>query len=102
MKKPAFAVATLVALSLTSSVALAGPIERACNRSDRAAASRSLCGCIQNVADQTLRGGDQRKAAKFFRDPDLAHKIWISKRQNDDDFWDRYKAFGASAEATCG
>ena len=89
-------------LPLTLGMAQAGPIERACMSSDRDAANRNLCGCIQQVADQTLRGGDQRKAAKFFRDPDLAHEVWISQRAGDDAFWDRYKAFGASAEASCG
>ena len=95
------ALAVLLAMPMTSPV-MAGPIERACMRSDRQAASRSLCRCIQQVADQTLRGGDQRKAAKFFRNPDLAHKTWMSKRDSDDAFWDRYKAFGAASEANCG
>ena len=81
--------------------ALAGPVETACNRSDRDAASRSLCNCIGQVADQTLRGADQRRAAAFFRDPEKAHKAWMSKRDSDDAFWERYKAFGAQAEASC-
>ena len=82
-------------------VAVAGPVETACNRSDRGAASRSLCNCIGHVADQTLRGADQRRAAAFFRDPEKAHKAWMSKRDSDDAFWERYKAFGAQAEASC-
>ena len=45
-----------------SSVAVAGPIERACMASDRGG-NRSLCGCIQQAADMTLSGGDQRRAA---------------------------------------
>ncbi len=49
----------------------------------------------------TLRGSDQRRAAKFFRDPDLAHKTWVSQTASDDAFWDRYKEFGAAAEAYC-
>lgn len=89
-------------LPLTLGVAQAGPIERACMSSDRAAGNRNLCGCIQQVADQTLGNGDQRKAAKFFRDPDLAHAVWVSQRSGDDAFWDRYKAFGATAAASCG
>ena len=82
-------------------VAVAGPVETACNRSDRDAATRSLCNCIGQVADQTLRGADQRRAAAFFRDPEKAHKAWMSKRDADDAFWERYKAFGAQAEAYC-
>ena len=86
----------------TVPAAFAGPIESACMRSGREAASRALCGCIQQVADMTLKGGDQRRAAKFFRDPDLAHTVWISQKPADDAFWDRYKQFGSMAEAYCG
>ncbi len=91
----------VLALALPG-VAGAGPVEAACNRSDRDAATRSMCSCIGQVADQTLRRADQRRAATFFRDPDKAHKAWMSKRSSDDAFWDRYKAFGAQAEAYCG
>jgi hypothetical protein len=79
----------------------AGPIERACLRSDRQAASRAICACIQQVADMTLRSTDQRRAASFFADPDRAHETWMSKRASDDAFWERYKNFGATAEAYC-
>ena len=92
--------AAVLALGVASA-ALAGPVETACNRSDRDAASRSLCACVGQVADQTLRGADQRRAAAFFRDPEKAHKAWMSKRASDDAFWERYKAFGAQAEASC-
>ena len=94
------ALATLV-LSSIPTLALAGPIERACLRSDRDAANRRVCSCIQQVADMTLRGGDQRRAAKFFADPDRAHETWMSQRESDDAFWERYKNFGATAEAYC-
>lgn len=103
MTKPLIVAALLAfALPVTFATAsFAGPIERACMNSDRKAANRSLCGCIQQVADQTLRGGDQRKVAQFFRDPDRAQTVKMSKRDSDDAFWDRYKAFGAQAEAYC-
>ncbi|RYH97324.1 MAG: hypothetical protein EON48_18425 [Acetobacteraceae bacterium] len=84
-----------------SSMAAAGPIEKACMSSDRGG-NRSLCGCIQQAADMTLSGGDQRRAAKFFKDPEAAHATWISQSKSDDDFWDRYKSFGQTAEAYCG
>ena len=88
--------------SMFSSFAMAGgPIEKACMRSDRKAASRSLCGCIQDVADDTLRGADQRRAATFFKDPDKAQQVWLSKSRSDDEFWKRYKAFGAAAQSQC-
>lgn len=92
--------AGLIAVMVPMTV-VAGPIENACLRSDRQAANRSVCGCIQSIADRTLPGRDQRRAAKFFRDPDEAHRVWMSKRSGDDAFWDRYKAFGAQAEAYC-
>ena len=102
MKITTLSAALAAALLFTSgSAALAGPIESACLRSDRAASTRSLCGCIQQVADMTLRGSDQRRAAKLMKDPDLAHEVWVSKRGSDDAFWDRYKAFGQQAEAYC-
>lgn len=94
------AIATLV-LSAIPSLAAAGPIERACLRSDRDAANRAVCSCIQQVADMTLRGPDQRRAAKFFADPERAHETWMSQRASDDAFWERYKNFGATAEAYC-
>ncbi len=93
---------TALGLTLASTAMLsAGPVESACNRSSRDAANPNLCGCIQQVADMTLDGGDQRRAASFFKDPEKAHKVWMSKSNSDDLFWDRYKAFGAMAEAYC-
>lgn len=94
------AVAALV-LPLMQTAAFAGPVERACLRSDRDAANRRVCACIQQVADMTLGGGDQRRAARFFTDPDAAHETWLSQRPADDAFWERYKNFGATAEAYC-
>jgi hypothetical protein len=97
---------TLIAVAVAASfpmttVALAGPIERACMASDRGG-NRSLCGCIQQAADMTLSGGDQRRAAKFFKDPDAAHSTWTSQSKTDDAFWERYKSFGQTAETYCG
>lgn len=80
----------------------AGPIESACLRSDRPAATRTLCGCIGRVADQMLTRGDQRLAASFFSDPDRAQQVRMSTSSRDNEFWDRYRAFGARAEAACG
>lgn len=91
--------AALLALSATA--ASAGPIERACLKSDRKAATRSLCGCIQQVADMTLTGSDQRQAAKFFRDPHRAQEVRQSDRRAHEAFWQRYKRFGETAELYC-
>ena len=93
--------AVLICLLLPS-VATAGPIERACLKADRPAASRALCGCIQSVAGAILSRSEQRKAASFFKDPHKAQEIRQSDRRSHEAFWKRYKRFAASAEATCG
>ncbi|ULB12701.1 hypothetical protein ORIO_23350 (plasmid) [Cereibacter azotoformans] len=101
MKKPALA-AALAVLVLPSLAAAGGPIERACLRSDRQAANASTCNCIQQVADMKLRSGDQRRAAKFFANPDEAQEVRFSGRSSDSAFWRRYKSFGEAAQAYCG
>jgi hypothetical protein len=100
MKSILFVAAAAVSFAVFSGAALAGPIERACLSSDRGG-SRALCGCIQQAADMTLSGGDQRRAAKFFKDPEAAHSTWVSQSASDDAFWTRYKSFGQTAEAYC-
>jgi hypothetical protein len=88
-------------LAMLAGAAQADVIQRACLSSDRGARNSALCGCIQQVADMTLSRGDQRKAAKFFKNPDLAQE---TRQKSDDsviDFWDRYKNFGATAQAYC-
>jgi hypothetical protein len=100
MKSIVLAAAVVAILPVMSTSVVAGPIERACMASDRGG-DRSLCGCIQQAADMTLSGGDQKRAAKFFKDPEVAHATWISQKASDDAFWDRYKQFGATAEAYC-
>lgn len=95
---------TAAALSLavfSPGAALAGPIESACNRSDRSAATRALCRCIDDVADRMLTRSEQRRAARFFRDPDEAQRVRASTSAADNEFWDRYRAWGAAAEAQC-
>ncbi len=87
--------------ALPAPMALAGPIERACNASGGAANPR-LCTCIQQAADLTLTGRDQTRAAKFLRDPHQAQEIRQSGRRSDEAFWQRYRAFGETAEAFCG
>jgi hypothetical protein len=88
-------------LSLMLSSAQANAIERACNKSDRDAANRSVCSCIQQVADASLSSADQRRAAGFFNNPDKAQDVRLSDTSRDDAFWARYMAFGEQAEAFC-
>lgn len=93
--------AVALAITLPMIPVLAGPIEHACNRSDRGAASPVLCSCIQSTANQTLSRADQRKAARFFRDPDLAQEVRMSPSAADNAFWARYRAFGDAAGRRC-
>ena len=93
-----FGVMTLIS---TASGEAAGKIERACLQSDRPAASRALCGCIQDAADLTLTNSDQKMVARFFRDPHMAQEIRQSDRRSHEKFWQRYKNFGATAQAFC-
>lgn len=97
----AAAVALMAALALNGAEAAAGPIERACLGSDRAG-SAPLCRCIQRVADATLRRGEQRMAARFFREPHRAQEIRQSDSPRHEAFWQRYKYFGSAAELNCG
>ncbi len=90
-----------LAFGLMATSVLAGPVSAACNASSRQAATPSLCSCIQRVADSTLRSGDQRRVAQFFRDPDKAQDVRMSRKSADDAFWERYSRFGQQAEATC-
>ncbi|WP_281825984.1 hypothetical protein [Jannaschia rubra] len=78
-----------------------GPIHSACMRSDRAARSSSLCGCVQATADATLGRSEQARVVAFFRDPHLAQVTRQSDRRGDERFWTRYKQFVSVAERTC-
>ncbi|MEI6096733.1 MAG: hypothetical protein WCS20_00265 [Alphaproteobacteria bacterium] len=40
--------------------------------------------------------------ASFFRNPDKAQEVFMSKKSADDAFWLRYKAFASQAEQSCG
>lgn len=94
-------IAAALALSTLPSIAFAGPIESACNSSDRQSATRSLCRCIDSVADRMLTRSEQRRAARFFQDPDEAQRVRMSTSDRDNEFWDRYRAYGEMAEAVC-
>ena len=93
--------ATVLTLTLGPPAEAGGPIERACNRSDRDAANAELCHCLQRVADVTLKRAEQRMAARFFRDPDRAQEIRQSDEGRHEAFWQRYLYFGSAAELNC-
>lgn len=100
--------AVLTTLSLAVALVLAAPtaatarqIENACNASERRAATRELCRCIDNVAQRMLTRSEQRRAARFFRNPDEAQRVRMSSDPGDRDFWRRYREWGEMAEAMC-
>ena len=102
MQKPVIAaVFAALLVPLVPAPASASALERACLRSDRPQATRALCRCIGSVADQTLTRAEQRRAARFFRDPQLAQDVRMSRSARDNEFWTRYRAFGAAAERRC-
>jgi hypothetical protein len=88
-------------LLMTSVPAQANVVERACNGSNRQAATRSLCSCVGSVASASLSRSEQRDAARFFGDPQRAQVMRTSNRSRDEQFWQRYVAFGAAVEASC-
>jgi hypothetical protein len=89
-------------ISLLAGPAFANQIERACLKSERGYGQRGLCGCIQDAANLTLNARDQKLAATFFADPHRAQVVRQSDRRNHEDFWQRYKNFGMTAETFCG
>ncbi|MFC5567015.1 arginine transporter [Rubellimicrobium aerolatum] len=81
---------------------VSGDIGRACMAGGRDAASARLCSCVQGVANQSLSGSDQKRAAQFFTEPDAAQQVRTSDRPGDEAFWERYRAFADRAAAICG
>jgi len=69
---------------------------------NRRAATPALCSCVQQVANQSLSGRDQARAAVFFEEPQLAQDTRQSDRAGDEAFWLRYRAFSDRARETCG
>lgn len=84
-----------------SRAAGSGVLERACNASDRRAANRQICSCIQQAANQTLSRADQQLAVTFYRDPHKAQVIRQSDRASHEAFWQRYKNYSETARAIC-
>lgn len=93
--------AIIIAGFLASPASAGGVIERACNKSDRSAATRIACSCIQKVANIKLSRSDQKTAAKFFKDPHLAQETRQSDSRAKEKFWKRYKQWGELATVHC-
>ena len=67
----------------------------------RAGANWRTCGCAQQVANRMLSHSDQKRAVKFFGDPELAQKARTANSDHAKAFWRRYSAFGTAAEQSC-
>lgn len=80
----------------------ANPVERACIGTGHTAANPALCTCIGSAAREMLSYREQRQAARLMRDPDEAEALRMSSSRRDEAFWERYRAFGTTAEAMCG
>lgn len=78
-----------------------GPISNACKASGRKGANQRVCGCIQSIANGSLTSSDQRLAAGFYKDPQKAQTVKMSKSTGHDAFWDRYKVYASRSERIC-
>lgn len=97
-----FVLSTLVLLAACGGNRVSGDIGKACMASNRKASSPRLCSCVQQAANSTLNGSEQRRAAKFFDDPHDAQETRQSDNASDERFWLRYKQFTATASRMCG
>jgi hypothetical protein len=78
-----------------------GPIATACQSAGRNQASRSLCGCVQAVANRSLSRSEQARGAAFFRDPQKAQDTRQSNNPASERFWRKWKAYGDDAALVC-
>lgn len=78
-----------------------GPIQQACQAGGRKAAGRARCGCVQAVANQSLSAADQRRGARYFKDPHALQEVRQSDVASNERFWLAWKAFGQEAAAAC-
>lgn len=96
--------ALICALSLTVltvNFASAGSIKAACQKSDRSAANRASCTCIEKVANVMLTRKEKSRVAKFFKDPHKSQVLRQSDRRSDEKFWAKYKDFGQAVATHC-
>jgi hypothetical protein len=88
------------AMTFFATAAVSGPVGSACLNSGRSV-SQPLCACIQNVAEMTLSGSDQKLAARLFTDPEKAEEIRVSNSSRNKTFWARYQSFASTAGTLC-
>ncbi|GKY88891.1 hypothetical protein [Sinisalibacter aestuarii] len=90
-----------IAASGAAPAMASGVIQNACLKSDRPAANRELCACLQVVADAVLTPSYQKRGAEFFTDPHKSHETRASGRVADEKFWERWEVFAATAVKHC-
>jgi hypothetical protein len=78
-----------------------GPISAACKSAGRKQATRSRCGCVQAVANQSLSRSEQIRGAAFFKDPQKAQDLRQSGGSANERFWKKWKAYGQEAARIC-
>lgn len=81
-------------------MSVAGPVGSACLSSGRSV-SQPLCACIQNVADMTPDGRDQKPAARLMADPEKAEAIRVSDSSRNKHFGARHQGFADAAGTLC-
>lgn len=94
-------VLTILLLKILAAPASAGPIERSCLKSDRPAASRRLCDCVEKMAYKALPRREIGKVAQLMRDPERVDTVKRSSRSSDRALWQSYKKYAGRAEASC-
>lgn len=98
--KYAFLALTILALN-SCGAGVRGDVGKACMASGRSAANPALCSCVQQAANQNLSGRDQKLAATFFEEPQIAQDVRQSDNPGSEAFWARYKAFTSRAQRQC-
>ena len=78
-----------------------GPVYNACLVAGRRSSSRARCGCIQAVADRELSASDQKRGAKYFKDPHALQEVRQSDTAKNERFWTAWKAYGQRAAELC-
>lgn len=80
-----------------------GPIQQACQAQGRKAASKARCGCVQAVANRELSASDQRRGARYFKDPHALQQVRQNQSSNASNkrFWAAWKAYGQRAAEIC-
>lgn len=101
MKTPVLLFAASLALAAPAPALAGSEIARACRATDRPAATRALCSCLQGVADTMLTRAERRRVAHLLGAPHLSQEVRASDKPADARFWTRYRAYGEAAHEAC-